>query len=245
MHKSLKDGLKAIIDTYKATVDAYQKNIKETFDELRPEFHRYTKEGLVELMEERVKPVMDACEKASVVFNQKFCLLVEDAEKDFIKQNTGKAVPDAPLKVNNVLHMIQMMEPEKDEDLQMIMKEFVEADDFDHLKLFENLVGKSADLLDPQGLSLFPSTFGRLHQYESVLNMFTELKEIGADGLFLHKSDIFDGECSLSLSDGHGFQRVYGLPVMETYSETVGEQNAVELAEQIDSASRELNNESA
>lgn len=161
-------------------------------------------------------------EKLNKVYNQKLKVILDEAKKtvlpELIKQSSKPT--DYEAKKSNALKFL-MIEAEQinDDTAYMILKDFI--DDLDQMKLFKNVIGKRVDLIDPNGNTTFPKTFGKLNKVEMVMNTFDEMESI-ANMLFIYPRE--DGETYIMNG------QAYSVPV-DSYEQMADEESIIGFAE--------------
>ena len=217
--------IQAIIDAYHDNSEQLAKEIKKVVEEWGAEVNTYAMEYIQEQIRNEVAAARSSSEQLNKVYNQKLKVILDDAKKKVLPELLTKATKpsDYATQVNNALQFL-MIEGEaiNDESAYMILKEFV--DDLDQMKLFKNVIGKKVDLIDPNGNSTFPLTFGKLNKVEMILNSFNEVDAI-ANMLFIYPRE--DGQTFIVNG------QAYSVPI-DSYEQMAGEDSIISFAEIIE-----------
>jgi len=228
MHKKteLKQKIEELVNAYQENAKAQSGEIANTINGIKPTMKHYKDEGLIEILHNQIDPIVAGWKSIDKMYNQKFLEIVEEGENIFKSITQAKEIPDHAMKMNNALQMINMMNPDTDEKMFMILKEFVEANDFDSLKIFKEIIGQNTELENAVGECTCEKTFGSYNQHETMVNLFADLREIGST-LFLHERHVEIPIVTVGMES-------FGVPV-DGYSESVDEQNAILCGGQTDS----------
>lgn len=88
-----------------------------------------------------------------------------------------------------------------DSEMFLILKDFVE--DFETMKLFKKMVQKKVkNYYNSNGECIFPVTFGKVSEYESIFNAIDELEDL-SQNIFNHEK--VKGEMLISIRGHHYF----------------------------------------
>ena len=213
--------IQVIIDAYHANSEQLAKEIKRIVEEWGVEVNAYKLEYIQEQIRNEVAAARSNAEKLNKVYNQKLKVILDEAKKTVLPELKKTSKPsDYATQVNNALQFL-MIEAEQinDDTAYMILKDFI--DDLDQMKLFKNVIGKRVDLIDPNGNTTFPKTFGKLNKVEMVMNTFDEMESI-ANMLFIYPRE--DGETYIMNG------QAYSVPV-DSYEQMVDEESIIGFAE--------------
>lgn len=213
--------IQAIIDAYHANSEQLAKEIKRIVEEWGVEVNAYKLEYIQEQIRNEVAAARSNAEKLNKVYNQKLKVILDEAKKTVLPELKKTSKPsDYATQVNNALQFL-MIEAEQinDDTAYMILKDFI--DDLDQMKLFKNVIGKRVDLIDPNGNTTFPKTFGKLNKVEMVMNTFDEMESI-ANMLFIYPRE--DGETYIMNG------QAYSVPV-DSYEQMADEESIIGFAE--------------
>lgn len=217
--------IQAIIDAYHDNSEQLAKEIKRIVEVWGAKVNDYKIERINENIRNEVAAARSSSEKLNKVYNQKLKVILDEAKKKVLPELSTKTTKpsDYATQVNNALQFL-MIESEaiNDESAYMILKEFV--DDLDQMKLFKNVIGKKVDLIDPNGNSTFPLTFGKLNKVEMILNSFNEVDAI-ANMLFVYPRE--DGQTYIVNGQS------YSVPI-DSYEQMAGEDSIISFAEIIE-----------
>ena len=158
--------IQAIIDAYHANSEQLAKEIKRIVEEWGAEVNIFAMDYIKEQIRNEVTAARSNAEKLNKVYNQKLKVILDEAKKTVFPELKKTSRPtDYATQVNNALQFL-VIEAEQinDDTAYMILKDFI--DDLDQMKLFKNVIGKRVDLIDPNGNSTFPKTFGKLNKVE-------------------------------------------------------------------------------
>lgn len=217
--------IQAIIDAYHDNNEQLAKEIKRIVEEWGAEVNTYAMEYIKEQIRNEVTAARSNAEKLNKVYNQKLKVILDEAKKKVLPELSNKATrpSDYATQVNNALQFL-VIEAEQinDDTAYMILKDFI--DDLDQMKLFKNVIGKRVDLIDPNGNTTFPKTFGKLNKVEMVMNTFDEMESI-ANMLFIYPRE--DGETYIMNGQS------YSVPV-DSYEQMADEESIIGFAEIIE-----------
>lgn len=213
--------IQAIIDAYHANSEQLAKEIKRIVEEWGAEVNIFAMDYIKEQIRNEVTAARSNAEKLNKVYNQKLKVILDEAKKTVFPELKKTSRPtDYATQVNNALQFL-VIEAEQinDDTAYMILKDFI--DDLDQMKLFKNVIGKRVDLIDPNGNSTFPKTFGKLNKVEMVMNTFDEMESI-ANMLFVYPRE--DGETYIVNG------QAYSVPV-DSYEQMADEESIIGFAE--------------
>lgn len=213
--------IQAIIDAYHANSEQLAKEIKRIVEEWGAEVNIFAMDYIKEQIRNEVAAARSNAEKLNKVYNQKLKVILDEAKKTVLPELKKTSKPsDYATQVNNALQFL-VIEAEQinDDTAYMILKDFI--DDLDQMKLFKNVIGKRVDLIDPNGNSTFPKTFGKLNKVEMVMNTFDEMESI-ANMLFVYPRE--DGETYIVNG------QAYSVPV-DSYEQMADEESIIGFAE--------------
>ncbi|QUH18690.1 hypothetical protein [Alkaliphilus sp. B6464] len=217
--------IQAIIDAYHDNSEQLAKEIKRIVEEWGAEVNAYKMDYIKEQIRNEVAAARSSSELLNKVYNQKLNVILDEAKKKVLPELSTKATrpSDYATQVNNALQFL-MIEAEQitDETAYMILKNFI--DDLDQMKLFKSVIGKKVDLIDPNGNTTFPLTFGKLNKVEMILNSFNEMDAI-ANMLFVYPRE--DGETYIVNG------QAYSVPI-DSYEQMAGEDSIISFAEIIE-----------
>lgn len=213
--------IQAIIEAYHANSKMLAKEIKNIVEEWGTQVNAYKMEYIQEQIRVEVAATRESSEDLNKTYNQKLNNILDKAKKQVLPELFTKPTQssDYATKVNNALQFL-MIEAEQitDDTAYMILKDFI--DDLDQMKLFKNVIGKKVDLIDPNGNSTFPKTFGKLNKIEMVMNTFDEMESI-ANMLFIYPRE--DGQTFIVNG------QAYSTPI-DSYEQMAGEDNIISFA---------------
>lgn len=213
--------IQAIIDAYHANSEMLAKEIKNIVEEWGTQVNAYKMEYIQEQIRVEVAAARESSEELNNTYNQKLNNILDKAKKQVLPELFTKPTQssDYATKVNNALQFL-MIEAEQitDDTAYMILKDFI--DDLDQMKLFKNVIGKKVDLIDPNGNSTFPKTFGKLNKVEMIMNTFNEMESI-ANMLFVYPRE--DGQTFIVNG------KAYSVPI-DSYEQMAGEDNIISFA---------------
>ena len=213
--------IQAIIDAYHDNSEQLAKEIKRIVEEWGAEVNIFAMDYIKEQIRNEVTAARSNAEKLNKVYNQKLKVILDEAKKTVFPELKKTSRPtDYATQVNNALQFL-VIEAEQinDDTAYMILKDFI--DDLDQMKLFKNVIGKRVDLIDPNGNSTFPKTFGKLNKVEMVMNTFDEMESI-ANMLFVYPRE--DGETYIVNG------QAYSVPV-DSYEQMADEESIIGFAE--------------
>ncbi|WFD09955.1 hypothetical protein [Tepidibacter hydrothermalis] len=217
--------IQAIIDAYHANSEQMKKEIKRIVEEWGKQVNTYAMDYIQEQIRNEVAAVKSSNAKINKVYNQKLKVILDKAKKQVLPELFNKASKpsDYATKVNNALQFL-MIEAEQitDDKAYMILKDFI--DDYNQMKLFKNVIGKRVDLIDPNGNSTYPKTFGKLNKVEMVMNTFDEMESI-ANMLFIYPRE--DGQTFIMNGQS------YSVPI-DSYEQMADEDNIIGFAQIIE-----------
>lgn len=222
--------IQAIIDAYHDSSEQLEKGIKRIVEEWGAEVNTYTLDYINEQIRNEVAAARSSSELLNKVYNQKLKVILDEAKKKVLPELSTKASKpsDYATQVNNALQFL-IIEAEQitDESAYMILNNFI--DDLDQMKLFKNVIGKKVDLIDPNGNTTFPLTFGKLNKVEMILNSFNEMDAI-ANMLFIYPR----GDGQTFIVNG----QAYSVPI-DSYEQMAGEDSMISFAEIIEEYANE------
>jgi F0F1-type ATP synthase membrane subunit b/b' len=216
--------IQAIIDAYHENSEQLAKEIKRIVEEWGAEVNTYSMQYINEQIRNEVAAARSNADKINKVYNQKLKVILDEAKGKVLPELKKTSRPsDYATQVNNALQFL-VIEAEQinDDTAYMILKDFI--DDLDQMKLFKNVIGKRVDLIDPNGNTTFPKTFGKLNKVEMVMNTFDEMESI-ANMLFIYPRE--DGETYIMNGQS------YSVPV-DSYEQMADEESIIGFAEIIE-----------
>lgn len=165
--------------------------------------------------------------KYGVILNQELGQVVEKAKQRLIPEPTSKPA-DYAAKTGNALQFLSyQLDTLTDDAAFAILKDF--ADDYDQMQLFRGFIESRREMVGMNGEKLFPKTFGKLDNLETVSNNLNEIEQVAKD-LFTH---LAEGE---TVTFGNT-----GVPLaIVTYEEIEGEQDILKLAKDIEKMAADL-----
>jgi uncharacterized protein (DUF952 family) len=230
MNLELLKKISAIIAAYKGSTDEMIAAIKKVFERFIGENGinanaMYKPEYIRETIKKEMDAALEENKKLNKLYNQQIKNIIEGAKKQMLpvlnKQVQKPA--DYAMKINNALQLLAIEgDGITDESAFDILKDFME--DNDQMRIFKRVIGKHVELETSTGGTLFPKTFGKLNQVESILNTLAEMEAI-AENIFLHKKQSGQTYTINSVQ--------YILP-MDGYGETTDELAIVDYATIID-----------
>lgn len=194
MKKKLKELIRQIIDGHRE----YEKGQSDAmYEELNvfkdPEKAKmYTHEGLRKAILDVLTTYKNEWMKVDKVFNQKVQAVVADAKAEAMKLITTKfkKPADYAAQIANAMKFIEIEGKDITDDVAyMVLKDFVE--DHEQMKLFRRYIEKVKNvpsLLNSNGETTFPMTFGQLEDHENILKAIKTLED-GAAAIFLTKKE--------------------------------------------------------
>lgn len=229
MKIELESKIKDLIEGFRGSVITLNDDIKAAVDKWQG-FARENGHDPAMFQKSAFKEIDTAREDAKkygVLLNQKLRLTVEDAKQRLIPEPTTKPA-DYAAKTGNALQFLSyQLDTLTDEAAFAILKDF--TDDYDQMQLFRGFIESRRKMVGANGEKLFPKTFGKLDNLETMSNALNEIEQISED-LFIH---IAEGE---TLTFGNT-----GVPlVIVTYEEIEGEQNILKLAKDIEKMAADL-----
>lgn len=227
MKIGLKAKIEAIIQGYKASFETQVKEVQKVIDTWKDQVKKYTLEHIKQEISSGMAEINTNFAAVNKVYNQKLKAVIADAKAAVIPKAPAKSA-DYATKVSNAIELLKIKgENITDDSAFMILKDFV--DDYDQMRIFKDIIETLAGRIYPglvgaDGKTIFPKTFGKLNQVETILNTF-ELIEESADMLFIHSKQrgqayIINGES-------------YDIPV-DGYEQMAGEENILDWAAVVD-----------
>lgn len=228
----LANKIRVTIESYKTSEEEYLESLRQALEKYKSAAlrQRFTQDGLKAAIQEDMKLVLDEWYKADQVLNQLLKIRIQKG-KDQLITPTAKKSMDYSIQISNALRFVELEgESITDEILYSILKEFV--DDLHQMQLFERVVKKQLKGSRPDEVSsqeierYFSKTFGKLHQFQFIMNTFNEIEALG-ENLFIHDK-VMSEELIIGLHR-------YLLPI-SGYTQRAHETLIVKLAEVIDRA---------
>ena len=233
MNINLKTKLQALIDQYKEDMAAYQERLRTELNHFNDPGvkRRYSEIGLKETIDEKIAELKADLEALGTTFNQKAKAIVDEAKEQVtsaVMGGTANRPADHAALVSNALNFLDRETGETltDDVAYSILKAF--TGDYDQMALFARIVeGKVGALVDADGSTTFPKTFGTYAKAHSTLQVFDEITPI-TEAIFTNPK--YMG------ADGVTVCGIYhGLP-MDGYLELANWATLLELAEKVDQA---------
>lgn len=153
---------------------------------------RYTADGLKQTILEIMSTCRSACSTDDALYNQKVQVLLGDVVKEvqkMIEPNIKKPA-DYATQIANAMKFIELEGKDiTDATAFMVLSDFIA----DHVQMnrFRHIIQKQKgveSLLDWNGKTTFPMTFGALQQHDDIKHELTTLIENGA-AMFLTRKD--------------------------------------------------------
>lgn len=184
--------IQAIIDAYHANNEQLAKEIKRIIEEWSAEVNTYAMDYIKQQISKEVTAARESSEKQNKTYNQELNNILDKAKKTVLPELYTKATKpsDYSRQISNAIEYLKIKGQDiTDESAYMILKDFI--DDFDQMKLFKDIIEtlikpvNPIGLIDANGKTTFPLTFGKLNKIETILNSFNDMDAI-ANMLFIH-----------------------------------------------------------
>lgn len=186
--------LKEFIDAHKAFEKSHCEAMNEELESFKDPtlISRYTADGLKQTILEITTEYKKNWSKADDLYNQKVQVLVGDVVKEVQKniEPKFKKPADYATQIANAMKFIELEgKGITDSTAFMVLKDF--TGDYPQMNLFRHMIQKQKgveSLLDWNGNTTFPMTFGSLQEYEDIKH---ELEILGVESaaLFLTRKD--------------------------------------------------------
>ena len=260
MKLGLKDKIDNLIKEYQAYGGDQADAIKKVLEPFKvPSYvNRFTQEGLEQTIKEEMDGILSDWKKYDKVLNDQVISVIAASKKeimDALHLNQVNKSADYAVRIANAREFMNMvlereyhdnieLENEHkaimklDEELFLILKDFV--DDYDTMKLFAKMVEIKTHVptANASGEPSFPKTFGRMMKVDSIMNVVNEVEEAAAM-LFIHARPYINEVIRI-----HG--AIYGVPA-DGYDEFSDEENILinatildVLADKIDSEGQDF-----
>lgn len=251
MKLELANKIQAVIDDYHNNSDTHTKAMKSIVNPYRITDNAkiYTKGGLKQRINGELYDVLSAWKNTDTILNQKMNETIASAKDTFMKKvsidRTKDGSVDYSIKINNAIQFLKMeLESKKhntntgndtaskfDIELYHILKDFV--DDYATMRMFKKMVETKIDtFVNVDGTCRYPQTFGKFMRFESIMNSFEELENLGSK-VFLYDR-VANG--SLVTANHLTFVKEY----IDGYSERFTENLMIETATIIDGLIEEI-----
>lgn len=186
--------LREFIDAHKAFEKSHCKAMNQDLEVFKDPAlsSRYTADGLTQTIMEITSGYKSDWAKADALYNQKVQVLIGDAVKEIQKliEPKFKKPADYATQIANAMKFIELEGKDiNDSTAVMVLEDFV--GDHTQMNRFRHMIQKQKgveSLLDWNGKTTFPMTFGKLQKYEDIKNELNNFAVNGA-ALFLTKKE--------------------------------------------------------
>lgn len=199
MNLEITNKIQAVIDDYHNNADIHTQSMKNIVNpyKIKDNVEIFTKDGLKQRINGELYDVLSAWKNTDTILNQKMVETIASAKDSFMKKvgidKTKGGSVDYSIKINNAIQFLNVELATKkhitnngtdsaskfDIELYHILKDFV--DDYDTMRMFKKMVETKIDtFVNVDGTCRFPQTFGKFVRFESIMNSFEELENLGS-----------------------------------------------------------------
>lgn len=207
--KLLNDAITAVIEEFK-TDDAVK---------------AYKPEYIAESVQKGIAAARNQHHTVDVLLNKKLVEAIEGAKKKLLPElSAAKDKPgDYEMKVANALKFLEIEgDGITDDSAFLILKDF--ASDYEKMKLFKKVIGKKVELIDANGDTTFPKTFGAFNHVELLVNTFDDLDKTASTMFTMEKQE---GQTTIIYGENYTL-------LVDSYEEMTAEDESIAAASFID-----------
>ena len=224
---NLKTKIEELIQAFHANTEQLNAAITAVIEEFKAPAAQdaYKAEYITAMIAKGVAQAKKDHHTVDVLLNTKLKSVIEEAKKKVLPElyKSPDKASDYEMKVANALKFLEIESEELTDDAAfLILKDF--ASDYEKMKLFKKVIGKKIDLVDANGNTTFPKTFGKFNQIEVNANTFDELDAL-ANILFI--TEKFDGQTTIIYGESYSL-------IADGYEEMSAEDDVLALAALID-----------